>query len=1284
MKFTRIRANTFIASMGVICIILALQVSLALYVNYLQLTEELRNELFRAEIADAMQFQGILQYLLRKQDMEQIQEEISMMSIEPAVSKAVFFDQHMIALASTKRADNGKSFAQLFQGLANTPYKEKLVSATNTLRFQTMLLDEMNCWVLFQPIVFPSPKNSTESTQVGFLVKKIDLTWVEERTQAGLVWRVIPTLLPVVLGAIFFAILANLLHTRRLKVLSQLVKDISLQRNIVRSSASFPSETKKITKLFGILEQRSYKFVEKKQNELTAAVEAIAVREKGLSLMLDSIGDGIIATDTQARVIRMNAVAEDLTACNFSEAEGGLLTDIFSVVDSETREKVVDPVASVLSTGRAANPDNRTLLVSRDGSEYQISDSAAPIKTEDGEILGVILVFRDITEYFKLQQSIFQRNQLLEAVLDNMPQLLAIKNLDGSFINVNRAFDKAFGFENESVIGKATRDVFPATIAEIFEQNDEMVLREEKSLSWENEAETILGTRTYLTTKFPLYDHKEEVYAICGMSLDISEQLSLLNKLQDSNNNLKAIIDHAPAIIYTQDLEGTFLLANQKLSNLFGIPLEQIIGAKIDGLMSAAEAEQHSTYQQLIQQCGETQEFVEQYQIDGEERHFLTVMFPLIDEDKVIYAIGGISTDITARYLLEQAAIESERHLRLYREQNPFAFVEWSPEFKVVDWNPAAEKLFGYSKEEAMGRHANDLIVPEHIQAYVQGISESLGHQTGGQLSANENITKSGKAIFCQWENTPIIDENGYVIGVASSIQDISTQNRVEKELKAQEIERDQILNHIVDGVITVDEGRVILSFNRSAETLFGYKSQEIIGRRIENLIVEEQYSSRAETGSANDPLTLGFNKVLSAQRKNGEPFDVRLSTAELPMSASGEKRYVISCKDVTELQKQELQLQQVRKMQALGKLTGGIAHDYNNMLGVVLGYVDLLQEKEIDEDVARYVDQIKKAGQRGASLTNKLLAFSRQKSTESEAVLINTLIEDEREMLEKTLTPRITLITKMQENLWLTWADQGEFEDALLNLSINAMHAIEGAGELTLMTSNRTVDRSAGDKLNISAGDYVVFCVDDSGIGMNSSVSSRIFDPFFTTKGEAGSGLGLSQVYGFMQRSGGTITVTSTPTIGTRFELFFPRHIVEVVPRVETFEAALNLSAHGKETILIVDDEPAIRELNQELLSNVGYQVISAEDAHEALKILETTAVDLVISDVVMPMMDGYQLARELKLRFPSIKIQLVSGFTGDYQPDALDLGLQHKLLVKPVKSTTLYKRVRELLDAE
>jgi len=175
MKFTRIRANTFIASMGVICIILALQVSLALYVNYLQLTEELRNELFRAEIADAMQFQGILQYLLRKQDMEQIQEEISMMSIEPAVSKAVFFDQHMIALASTKRADNGKSFAQLFQGLANTPYKEKLVSATNTLRFQTMLLDEMNCWVLFQPIVFPSPKTVPNLLKLVFWSRKLIL-----------------------------------------------------------------------------------------------------------------------------------------------------------------------------------------------------------------------------------------------------------------------------------------------------------------------------------------------------------------------------------------------------------------------------------------------------------------------------------------------------------------------------------------------------------------------------------------------------------------------------------------------------------------------------------------------------------------------------------------------------------------------------------------------------------------------------------------------------------------------------------------------------------------------------------------------------------------------------------------------------------------------------------------------------------------------------------------------------------------------------------------------------
>ncbi|MBV1888758.1 MAG: PAS domain S-box protein, partial [Proteobacteria bacterium] len=910
--------------------------------------------------------------------------------------------------------------------------------------------------------------------------------------------------------------------------------------------------------------------------------------------------------------------------------------------------------------------------------------SAAPIRNEDGTIRGVILVFRDNTEYYRLQTTLFDRNQLLEAVMDNMPSLLYIKNLEGEFVNTNRAFEGAFNIKKEALLGATDLDLFDKDMADHYTAEDQRVIESGETITWQNEAETAEENRKYLTTKFPLYDVNDQVYAVCGMSLDITEQMQLFAQLENSKKNLQAIIDHAPAVIYVRDLQGRFILANENLSKLLQLPLEKIVGENSYDVMDSETADQHLFHEKLVIETGVSQEFIEEFKEEDGDHHFLSIKYPLFDEHNEIYAIGGISTDITERFQLEQSVRISEQHMRLYREQNPLALIEWNPEFEVMDWNPAAEKLFGYSKEEAMGRSANELIVPKHLQ-YVDGLRNALTTQSGGEANINQNVTKTGQLIYCQWQNTPITDEAGAVIGIASLINDLTDKQRIETELKAQEVEQYQILNHIADGVITIDEVGTVLSFNHSAELLFGYDLGEVKGNNIAMLMPEpdrsqhDSYLQRyLETGKAK---VMGLNRTVTAIRKNGDTFSMRLSVAQLPTSTSGKRRFVGSCVDVTELEQQELQLRQIQKMEALGKLTGGIAHDYNNMLGVILGYVDLLGGKLKEPDLIRYVEQIQKAGQRGASLTNKLLSFSRNKAIESEVVDINELLEEERDMLEKTLTPRIALTMDLESAPWLIQIDKGEFEDALLNLAVNAMHAMGGTGELKLATSNQVLDSVAANELGLPAGEYVLFSIDDSGVGMSATVSARIFDPFYSTKGEGGTGLGLSQVYGFIQRSSGAIRVDSAPTHGSRFDLYFPRCIAPEV-ELKRDEPKQAINVHGNETILIVDDEPAIRDISQEILTKNGYKVFCAEDGQQALDILKDTRVDLLVSDMIMLGMDGYQLARRVKLQFPQVKIQLVSGYTGDYQPDAMDLELQQQLLTKPVGAATLLQRIRWLLD--
>lgn len=382
-------------------------------------------------------------------------------------------------------------------------------------------------------------------------------------------------------------------------------------------------------------------------------------------------------------------------------------------------------------------------------------------------------------------------------------------------------------------------------------------------------------------------------------------------------------------------------------------------------------------------------------------------------------------------------------------------------------------------------------------------------------------------------------------------------------------------------------------------------------------------------------------------------------------------------------LETQNEQLRRSQKMDALGKLTGGIAHDYNNMLGVILGYAELLQTMLADQPkLARYAQEIHHAGERGARLTSRLLAFSRQKTSDAGMLNINELLRNEQHLLEKTLTARIKLVYRLQPGLWPVWLDEGDLEDAILNMSINAMHAIDADGVLSVETFNESIDAGRAQELALEARDYVVIRVCDTGCGMDEETLSKIFDPFFSTKGDHGTGLGLSQVYGFVESSGGAIRVGSTPEEGTCFTLYFPRYIPEMLPELlDEKEQLINL--RGTESILLVDDEQSLRDLSAEILKAHGYRVECADSAANALLLLEQHPFDLLITDVIMPDMDGYRLAARVQQQYPGMKIQLVSGFTDAYHVDMMNDALHRQLIYKPFPTNTLLRRIRELLDS-
>lgn len=375
--------------------------------------------------------------------------------------------------------------------------------------------------------------------------------------------------------------------------------------------------------------------------------------------------------------------------------------------------------------------------------------------------------------------------------------------------------------------------------------------------------------------------------------------------------------------------------------------------------------------------------------------------------------------------------------------------------------------------------------------------------------------------------------------------------------------------------------------------------------------------------------------------------------------------------------------LNRSQKMDALGKLSGGIAHDFNNILGVITGYAEIL-EKALSEQpkLAKYARQIYHSGDRGAKLTKKLLSFSKTITVEAEVLSINSLLLEQQNMLEKTLTARISLLLELADDLWPIMVERGDLEDTIINMCINAMHAIENGGEITIRTANEHFDRSDARRMNLSEGDYALLSISDTGTGMDQATQNKIFEPFFSTKGEKGTGLGLSQVYGFVERNGGQIKVYSELGHGSQFKLYFPRHYGGMDEKLTKGGDDTAQALGGHETILLVDDEVALLEMTSEILTQQGYRIFKAENSEQALKILEVESIDLMLSDVIMPGMDGYQLATIVQQKYPKVKIQLASGFNDKRFVGIADETLHKNQLVKPLLSQTLLKRLRELLD--
>jgi PAS domain S-box-containing protein len=498
------------------------------------------------------------------------------------------------------------------------------------------------------------------------------------------------------------------------------------------------------------------------------------------------------------------------------------------------------------------------------------------------------------------------------------------------------------------------------------------------------------------------------------------------------------------------------------------------------------------------------------------------------------------------------------------------------------------------------------------------------------------------------------------------------------------------LLESAVTAILTIDTSGAIETVNPATEKMFGYAADELVGQNIK-ILMPEPYQSAHDGYLANYLATgtkkiIGIGREVSGRRKDGSILPIQLAVSEFTVE---DKRFftgiIHDLSDRTHveeaLRESERRLAHAQRMEAVGQLTGGIAHDFNNLLTIIMGNLELVQDQLDREDLRGLVKKAQDAAELGAELTDRLLTFSKKRQLDPQALRLNELVLSVIEMLRRTLGDHVTLTASLAPDLWLTRADSGQFQSAIVNLAVNARDAMPKGGKLIIETRNAVLDpdQLSGD---VAAGEYVRLSISDTGTGMSPETRERAFEPFYTTKEKGrGTGLGLAMVYGFVKQSGGHVSLYSEVGHGTTFNLYFPR----INAPTETDAPAIAAHpavARAGQVVLVVEDDAGVRELTVARLKAIGYRVLEAPDGRRAIEILKSDApVDLVFTDLVMPGgLSGRDVALMAEDIRPGIKVMLTSGYAEDLVRDD-DPDFAHRpILRKPYRQADLVSVLREV----
>ncbi len=1020
-----------------------------------------------------------------------------------------------------------------------------------------------------------------------------------------------------------------------------------------------------------------------------------------LAAIVDSSDDAIIGKNLDGIITSWNKGAEKIYGYSAKEAIGKPISFLIP-------PGCEDEASELLAKIRSGEPVHHyeTMRRRKDGRTIHLSVTISPVRNAEGLIVGASSIGREITEQKRAEELLRESEERYRLAMEATSDGVWDWDLVTDDVYYSPAYFRMLGYDPEEFQGKANtwlHLIHPEDRERALAANKACIRNQSPSFSVEFRMRSSDGSWRWILGrgKAVRRDANGHALQMIGTHVDITASKQAEEALRESEEKFSIAFRHAPIMAALSSLEdGTYIDVNDKFLEVLGLEREEVIGRSSTEL-GWLTAEDRKKVIDIVNKEGRLSGVeISSYDKNGKPVECLYHCN--------VVSIGGIRRllttvlDVTARKQAEQAVRESRERLSQILDFLPEPTFAIDLEGKVIVWNKAYEQMTGVKAEDILGKGDYEYALPFYgrrrpvlIDAAITKDSETLRNYSSARregdilLADAEATLKGGEIRVLSCKARPLYDSAGTIIGAIESIRDVTEIRKTQDMLQDSEKRYRSVVENMQDVFYRTDKDNIITMISPSAAKILGIPCDKITGRRVESFWMYPSEREKMMERLRRDGFVRDYEITL--RKIDGSPVIVS-DTSSLLKDEQGQILGIEGLlRDITERkrgeeerQKLQAQLNQAQKLESVGRLAGGVAHDFNNMLGLILGHAELALKK-VDQShaLSANLTEIRKAALRSADLTRQLLAFARKQTISPKVLDLNQTVEGMLKMLRRLIGEDIDLTWLPAADPWPVKVDPGQIDQILANLCVNARDAISGVGKVTIETGIAIFDEEyCAQHSGFVPGEFVMLAVSDDGCGMDKQTLGNIFEPFYTTKafGE-GTGLGLATVYGIVKQNNGFINVYSEPGRGTTFKIYIPR--AEKL-RTDRAPVPMKKELRGSETVLLVEDEEPMLDLGTTILQEHGYRVLATQSPAQALAIARRHSgpIHLLITDVVMPEMNGKELRDRLAEVKPGVKNIFMSGYTANVIAHHGILGEGIDFLQKPFSIQTLLEKVRNALD--